>query len=758
MRKKRKAPTRGSVPREKYERSTATKTRRVRASAATTKRKRRGPTKTRRPTPGAAKTRGPRVASSQTETRREPRTIEETELILAWFRQLSRCRGAWLQNLWIRDGSIDGRASITHAELAGILADHDSPAAELEWLLNQESVHRWKAEANAIKEALESIEDSRFARLARVFELVPEELDLLRLCAAVAIDPSLGRVCAYLQDHTGRTYVTEELAARLLGTDRASVWTSEMNVFRWELIHKHDPGVGEPAAITCDPQIREWLLGKSTLDESLIGSAQLVDSNRPTLPEWPVAEIAAWIEESLRSPETQSLRLIVVAPRGGGKRDFAAAVGRKLGMPLLLVDGDTTDESSWLRLHLRAQRQVFLDTAALTWTGSAVSRRSWPANQHLFPIQFILCEPGLEPGPISGVIDRTVRLSMPEAKTRERLWRESSEVAQAWPTDELQRLAEHHSVWPGDIHLASRLGPKSPADAALLVRESARSRFGNLAQILECPFTADDLVLPEGVKQLLEAISFEAEERGAFWQQKEARRLFPQGRGLIALFSGPSGTGKTMAAQVIAARLGQDLCRVNVAQLVSKWVGETSKNVEQVIRVAAENNAVLFFDEADAMFARRATEIRDAQDKFANTDTAFLLQAIEAYPGIAILATNLRSNIDSAFLRRLRYLVEFPKPDAALQLILWAKLITGLAGENRAKAFAPALELLSVSAEATGSQIKFAVLAGLFAARADKKPLGARHLLTGLDRELSKEGRSIGPREREQILKLEPVK
>ncbi len=121
-----------------------------------------------------------------------------------------------------------------------------------------------------------------------------------------------------------------------------------------------------------------------------------------------------------------------------------------------------------------------------------------------------------------------------------------------------------------------------------------------------------------------------------------------------------------MAAQVIAARLTQDLCRVNVAQLVSKWVGETPKNVEQVIRVAAENNVVLFFDEADALFARRAAEIRDAQDKFANTDTAFLLQAIESYPGIAILATNLKANIDPAFLRRLRYLVEFPKPDAAI--------------------------------------------------------------------------------------------
>jgi ATP-dependent 26S proteasome regulatory subunit len=200
--------------------------------------------------------------------------------------------------------------------------------------------------------------------------------------------------------------------------------------------------------------------------------------------------------------------------------------------------------------------------------------------------------------------------------------------------------------------------------------------------------------------------------------------------------------------------MGQDLCRVNIAQLVSKWVGDTPKNVEQVIRLAAENDAILFFDEADALFAKRATDVRDAQDKFANTDTAFLLQAIESYPGIAILATNLKANIDSAFLRRIRYLVDFAKPVPALQLLLWRKLVTALAGEQRATALGPVLEAFSTAAEATGAQIKYAVLAGLFAARADGQPLDVRHLLAGLDRELGKEGRALGPRDRDRILKL----
>jgi ATPase family associated with various cellular activities (AAA) len=753
--KKKAATERKSVrkaPRKSSPSKAATETTRARATTKRTA-SRRSPSKSSRGE--SAKTISARSTTSKREVQRDEPAINETELVLTWFRLLARCRGAWLQHLWMNEASIDGRSAVTHAELAGILADQDSLEAEREWSSSQEPVSLWRKEAGEIKRALESNDASRYARLARIFRLTPVELDLLRLASAVAFDPSLGRVCAYLQDHSGQTYLTEELGSRLLSIDRAGIWTPEMNVFRWDLIQRHETATGEPTALICDPQIANWLLGRRTLDEALIGAARLVEASGSALSEWPVEEIATWIRESLEKAEPQSLRVIVVAPRGGGKRDFAAAVGQYLGLPLLIVDADQIDESNWQRVFLHAQRQVFLDPTVLAWAGESSSRRSWPTGQLLFPIQFVLCEPGAEPAPFNSTVDRRVVLPMPAAATRERLWRESSAEAKRWPEDELRRLASHHTVWPGDISLAAKLGATTPSEASLLVRSAARSRFGNLAQILDCSFTPDDLVLPEAVKQLLESISFEAEDRADFWQQKEAARLCPLGQGLIALFSGPTGTGKTMAAQVIAARLSQDLCRVNVAQLVSKWVGETPKNVEQVIRVAAENNVVLFFDEADALFARRSTEIRDAQDKFANTDTAFLLQAIESYPGIAILATNLKSNIDSAFVRRIRYIVEFPKPDAKLQLVLWNKLVTALAGEQRAKALAPVCELLSASTEATGAQIKFGLLAALFAARADGLPLNARHLLLGMDRELAKEGRAIGPRERDKILKLE---
>ena len=296
------------------------------------------------------------------------------------------------------------------------------------------------------------------------------------------------------------------------------------------------------------------------------------------------------------------------------------------------------------------------------------------------------------------------------------------------------------------------MGASTPAHAAQAVRGLARGRLAALTQQLECPFTWDDLVVPAATENLLKSIAYEAEQHPTFWEQPTPRRLFPQGQGLLALFSGHPGTGKTMAAQVIAAHLGQDLFRVNLAQYVSKWVGETAKHCEQLLNQAAEMDAVLFFDEADAIFAKRSAEMRDAQDRFANTDAAYLLQAIESYRGVAFLATNLKGNIDPAFFRRLRYVVEFAKPDAAHRRQLWHKLVGELAGEARQRQLAPVLDAIAAGVEATAAQTKYALLGALFAARRERAELSGRHLLLGLENELGKEGRAVGPRNREKIL------
>jgi SpoVK/Ycf46/Vps4 family AAA+-type ATPase len=210
-----------------------------------------------------------------------------------------------------------------------------------------------------------------------------------------------------------------------------------------------------------------------------------------------------------------------------------------------------------------------------------------------------------------------------------------------------------------------------------------------------------------------------------------------------------------MAAQVIAARLGHDLFRIDLSSVVSKYVGETAKNLEQILTRAAEMDAVLLFDEADAMFSRRVNEVRDAQDKFANTDTAYLLQAIESFPGIAILATNQKHNIDPAFIRRLRFVLAFESPDASQRLAIWTRVLTGLEGEERVEPMRDDLKSLADSIEVTGAQIKFAILGAIFIARRAGKELDMSHLLRGLERELAKEGRTLGIRDRKRMLRNE---
>jgi SpoVK/Ycf46/Vps4 family AAA+-type ATPase len=219
----------------------------------------------------------------------------------------------------------------------------------------------------------------------------------------------------------------------------------------------------------------------------------------------------------------------------------------------------------------------------------------------------------------------------------------------------------------------------------------------------------------------------------------------------VALFSGPPGTGKTMAAQVIAADLELDLFRIDLATVVSKYIGETAKHLAQIFAQASRMNGVLLFDEADALFSKR-TEVRDSHDRYANADTSYLLQLVEEYRGIVILATNKRQNIDAAFIRRVRYIFEFPRPDAAGRRRIWRQLIGELAGHETLSRLEATIEALATNIELSGAQIKNAVLASIFVSRRSREPLAMAHLLRGIERELGKEGRSLGSRELERLM------
>jgi SpoVK/Ycf46/Vps4 family AAA+-type ATPase len=204
-------------------------------------------------------------------------------------------------------------------------------------------------------------------------------------------------------------------------------------------------------------------------------------------------------------------------------------------------------------------------------------------------------------------------------------------------------------------------------------RLQARPRLEDLAQRLEPAATWDDLVLPEPECQLLREIAAQVRQRVKVYEVWEMGKRSGTGLGISALFAGASGTGKTLAAEVLAHELRLDLYRIDLSQVVSKYIGETEKNLRRVFAAAETGGAVLLFDEADALFGKRS-EVKDSHDRYANIEVSYLLQRMESYRGLAILTTNLREALDSAFLRRIRFLVQFPFPDLARRREIWRRM------------------------------------------------------------------------------------
>lgn len=243
------------------------------------------------------------------------------------------------------------------------------------------------------------------------------------------------------------------------------------------------------------------------------------------------------------------------------------------------------------------------------------------------------------------------------------------------------RLAEQFSFDQNEIYrLAGAVLSENPENDATLkealwqaCRISARTGMEHLAQRIDAKATWDRLVLPGEQKELLRQITDQVFQRNRVYQKWGFRKIMNRGLGISALFAGESGTGKTMAAEVIANDFQLDLFRIDLSAVVNKYIGQTEKNLRKLFDAAEESGAILFFDEADALFGKRS-EVKDSHDRYANIEINYLLQRMEAYRGLAILATNMRSALDKAFVRRLRFIVDFPFPGVAARNEIWRKV------------------------------------------------------------------------------------
>ncbi len=506
----------------------------------------------------------------------------------------------------------------------------------------------------------------------------------------------------------------------------------------WQILSEAAVAPGAPLALVLDETIGDWLGGGDPIPPRWHDRIGTRDAPEP-LPGWPVEDLATRAADGLdRAGAPVAIRLSG-AP-GTGRRSLAAAVAEKLGTRPIFADLAGLDPVESRALVHVVERAARLSLRPPCWIGDEAVHI--PEGQPRFALHFVVTRQS-SGGPVpAGAIVHGCDCGPLSMSDRRHAWSALVPGFSDWPEPERERLLHLKPATVGEIARVAAAGPASPDAAMATLRADQASRLDPVISPRLGRLGWDDLILPDPLTRGLTRLSDEIAMAPGLWQQPAMERLYPQGRGVFALFSGPPGTGKTMAAQVVANAMGLDLYVVDSGAVVSKYVGETAQNLQSVFAQAQADAAVLFFDEAEGLFGKR-TETRDAHARYLNADTNVLLQAVESYAGACILATNRRDNLDPAFLRRLRHVLDFPRPDTGLRERMWLALCAELSPATAAS-LAPQCTRLAQILEFTGAQIKNALRTAVIEARRDgREGLARADLLAGAEHELQKEGRAL---------------
>ncbi|MEU0881721.1 ATP-binding protein [Lentzea sp. NPDC005914] len=585
---------------------------------------------------------------------------------------------------------------------------------------------------------VETTADGRLGRLARKAHLSEADVELLLVALAPDVDSRFEQFYGYLNDDVTRRRATVGLALRLCGLAEASSQGRAR-------LDQGSPLV-RCGLITVEDSERP-LLSRSLRVPDRVG-AHLLGDDRPdpsltdfvTLSGDPVPMPGA---ERLARGIERGVKLVYLREHpGGGAAELAVSALARAGFPALLVDAARMTDA------LAVTREALLRGAGVT-IGPVDSNFTLDPLLH-DEIPVIAYGPGAwEPRWTRMPPLQHDAVQVP-FDVRVSLWRTELDGKLARGIDPAEVTA-HFVLGPTQISRAahaatvSALADDGLVDAAHL-RSGARSQnaggLQRLARRIEPAVSWPDLVLPAPITSLLRELAARAKHRDRVIDEWRMRPGGGRGRGVTALFAGDSGTGKTMSAEVIAASLGLDLYTVNLATVVDKYVGETEKNLERIFVEAAGVNGVLLFDEADAIFGKRS-EVRDAHDRYANIESAYLLQRMESFDGIAVLATNLRANLDDAFTRRIDVIVDFPLPDADLRRGLWDRCLGGAVPRSSDVD----LDFMAASFELAGGHIRSAAVTAAYLAAAAGHVIGMVELIGAVAREYRKLGRLVGERE-----------
>lgn len=525
-------------------------------------------------------------------------------------------------------------------------------------------------------EPLKSKDNSGFTPaltfLARQFDLSIFEQQLLLLCAAMELNTAIAPLCAKAQDNPQRPYPTFALVLTLFEQPDWSVVMADGPLREWQLIDVTQTAT-TPLTVSplrADMRVVNYLKGVNRLDSRL---AELVSpfsarlpSVLPTSQQATVTEIIDTLTRTEQQPGPFPI-MQLLGTDSTSQEQIAQAVAEQLGLRLyrLPVEQLPVQPSEVTAIAHLWHRETLLLPVALYLEGADIDTKGTQATalRHFVSRCQGICfvnmpDKGLSLGrPIV-----TIEVSKPTPTEQRTLWQLLlGETSEPMPT----LLASQFSLNAPDI-----VDVASADDIWRACLDKTRPKLDNLAQRLTVKATWGDIVLPEEETALLHQIADQVRQRAQVYDDWGFRNKMNRGLGVSALFAGESGTGKTMAAEVIARELRLHLYRIDLSAVVSKYIGETEKNLRKLFDAAEDGGAILFFDEADALFGKRS-DVKDSHDRYANIETNYLLQRLEAYQGLAILATNLRSSLDTAFLRRLRFVITFPVPARAERLRLW---------------------------------------------------------------------------------------
>ena len=597
---------------------------------------------------------------------------------------------------------------------------------------------------------------SRLQMLCQAFSLTTFECDLLLLSAAAEMDLSVASLCASWHGDPKMHSPTFALAAIALPEADWRAIASDAPLRRWHFIEIGKGDFLATSPLRIDERMLHHLMGIDYLDERLRGLAESISFSSDLATTqlrqaerirdaWSASADYAWPVIQLCGSEVAGLQAIAA---------FACA---SLGVQLYSLQATDIPTGAAEREDLARlwEREAVLSHVALMVrcedledkeTGSALSS----ALSFLRRVRGMVLATSRRPLPLRLFDRATLRLDVkrPAPEEQEKLWRKALDKG-TWKLEgQLEQVISQFNLAPQEILDASAevLAPQESDEAregerdgekdfgALLrkaCKAAARPRLDELAERIDSFAAWEDLVLPEAQQQILLEIEAQVRHSGKVYRKWGFASKGGRGLGISALFAGESGTGKTMAAEVLAGRLDLDLYRIDLSQVVNKYIGETEKNLRKVFDAAEGGGCILLFDEADALFGKRS-DVKDSHDRYANIEVGYLLQRMEAFRGLAILTTNIRGALDRAFLRRIRFIVQFPFPGEVERKEIWRHIFPGetpLNGLEYEK-----LARLNV----TGGSIRNMALYSAFLAADEDAPVSMKHILRAAKVEFAK--------------------